>query len=170
MNDIFVLPLINSDKICVISIEDAPVMLKYNWRWDKDNGYISNRVSKNGRSRHRYLHNFIFRKRRGIDHVNRIRLDCRRCNLRPATMSQNNMNRPKQRGESKFKGVFWNKINKNWNVQINTPERKRIHLGVFDDEIQAAKVYNIAAKSFYGEFALLNDTDLVSSNVGMVNA
>jgi hypothetical protein len=33
---------------------------------------------------------------------------------------------------------------------------KRIHLGHFDDLIEAARAYNIAAKKFHGKFSRLN--------------
>lgn len=48
------------------------------------------------------------------DHINRIKLDNRRCNLRSVTQSQNNYNRPLSKlNTSGYCGVFWDKYSKN---------------------------------------------------------
>jgi hypothetical protein len=93
-----------------------------------------------------------------IDHINHNGLDNREANLRPATRAQNSANKLiiKRKGSSsKYKGVNWNKRKKNWRVRICINGR-RIFLGYFDDEIQAAKAYDKAAKKYHGEFASLN--------------
>lgn len=42
-----------------------------------------------------------------------------------------------------------------WRVR-NTFNGKRIYLGSFENEIDAAKAYDEAAKKYYGDFASLN--------------
>ncbi len=92
-----------------------------------------------------------------VDHVNRNGLDNRRSNLRPCNRSKNRSNSIKQKKEttSKYKGVCWDKKSKKWRAQIGI-DKKRIYLGFFEIEIDAAKAYNKAAVEYFGEFARLN--------------
>jgi hypothetical protein len=43
------------------------------------------------------------------DHINHDRIDNRRSNLRPVNQSENNANRQKTRGTSRYKGVYWDR-------------------------------------------------------------
>jgi hypothetical protein len=92
-----------------------------------------------------------------IDHINHNGLDNRKANLRIATHAQNSRNTKKQRPKtaSQYKGVPWNSTLKKWRAQI-TLNGKRISLGCFEDEIQAAKAYDNAARKYHGAFAALN--------------
>ena len=92
-----------------------------------------------------------------VDHINHDGMDNRRANLRAATHAQNTYHRKKRSGatKSKYKGIHWRKENKKWVARIMF-EGKRIHLGSFHTEIEAAKAYDRAAKKYHGEFASLN--------------
>jgi hypothetical protein len=93
---------------------------------------------------------------RFVDHKNCDSLNNRRRNLRLATRSQNIQNRRKKKNTaSQFVGLNFYKPSKRWDSRI-THEGKRIKLGRFDSEIEAAKAYDEAAKKYYGEFARLN--------------
>jgi hypothetical protein len=59
------------------------------------------------------------------------------------------------RQSSQHRGVSWNKQKKKWNVQIKY-DGKRQHLGCFEDEQEAARVYDKAARAHKGEKAKLN--------------
>jgi predicted CoA-substrate-specific enzyme activase len=91
-----------------------------------------------------------------VDHKNNNGLDNRGENLRPATCSQNNCNKAKRKNtSSRFVGVSFDKRRQRWVAYINH-NGKRIWLGWFDSEIDAALAYDAAARKYHGEFARLN--------------
>lgn len=94
-------------------------------------------------------------KGKEIDHANRNTLDNRKSNLRICNRSQNNMNRPKFVGSSKYKGVCWHRRAKKWRATINK-NNKQIYLGLFENEKVAAEIYDEIAIKMYGDFAYLN--------------
>lgn len=92
------------------------------------------------------------------DHINRNGLDNRKQNLRNCTKGENNLNQPAQRNSvSRYKGVYRRKNMKKWAACIKTKGKQK-HLGYFEDEMEAAKAYDEAAKIYHGEFAKLNLT------------
>ncbi len=104
------------------------------------------------------MHREIMHAPKGIlvDHRNCESLDNRRSNLRFATCAENIRNRRKRKNlTSQYLGVHFYKPRSNWESRIQHGE-KRIRLGRFDSEIDAAKAYDEAAKRLFGEFARLN--------------
>jgi hypothetical protein len=93
-----------------------------------------------------------------IDHKNCNPLDNRVANLRLATRSQNMYNKTKTKSKtsSKYIGVCFSKDRNKWEVRIYCQKRK-IWLGRFDSEIDAARAYDRAALKYHGEFARLNN-------------
>lgn len=110
----------------------------------------------NGQVKIEYLHNFILGVK-GVDHINGDGLDNRLANLRPATHQQNlrGFQRKRQCSTSKFRGVYWAKLNQKWAAQIKIHCRAT-YLGLFDSEEDAARAYDAAARNYFGEFAHLN--------------
>ena len=105
-----------------------------------------------------YLARFIVECPLGkvVDHHDRNTLNDRRSNLRICSQRENNLNRPGVLNtSSKFKGVAWSKSDGKWKVITGTKAAK-VYLGSFDDEAEAAKVYNDFAKVHFGPFAYLN--------------
>ncbi|MGA2092856.1 MAG: AP2 domain-containing protein [Sedimentisphaerales bacterium] len=105
------------------------------------------------------MHRVIMKQPRGllVDHQNCNTLDNREANLRPATRSQNQYNRKKIRSKtsSRFRDVCLDKRRKKWCAYIKYGQ-KRVWLGTFNDEIEAARAYDEAAKREHGIFAKLN--------------
>jgi hypothetical protein len=104
------------------------------------------------------MHRFILNppSRMVIDHINGDGLDNRRENLRVCTQRQNCANqRIRRDNTSGYKGVYFNKRDERWVVQIRH-RRERIFVGSFKDKNEAALAYNVAAVHYHGEFARLN--------------
>lgn len=91
-----------------------------------------------------------------LDHINGDRLDNRISNLREATHKQNAWNRKGRNTTSVYKGVYWFKRDSKWKVSIGGLDGKKIHLGMYTDEVEAAKAYDCAARILYGEYARTN--------------
>jgi hypothetical protein len=91
-----------------------------------------------------------------IDHADRDGLNNTSENLRPATRAQQNANtRPSRNSTSAYKGVCWNKQKSRWQVEIRASGRRH-SLGLYDDDTEAAMVYDYCARQAFGEFAYLN--------------
>lgn len=91
-----------------------------------------------------------------VDHINRNRLDNRKCNLRIVTPKENSRNRSKTANTtSKYIGVYWNEKDKKWGTSI-TVDKKIIYLGQFSDEITAARARDEATLKYFGYHGSLN--------------
>jgi hypothetical protein len=123
-------------------------------------GYVTSTVRHHSKGTDRlYLHRLIVNPPDGfaVDHINGDTLDNRCCNLRMASLAQNMANRTSRQDRlSRFKGLNWDRQYSRWIVRISVNKR-RIIVGYFTDEVDAARAYNEAAKIHHGEFALLNE-------------
>jgi hypothetical protein len=85
-----------------------------------------------------------------IDHVDGDGLNRRRKNIRPATRSQNQMNRAAPANNtSGYKGVTLNKKDQKWWAQLNVAG-KRTLIGRFNTAREAALAYDEAAAAEFG--------------------
>jgi len=147
-------------QFAVIDAEDYFRVSQYNWRCTQDGNryYAFTVISLKGRKRKIFMHRFILNAPRHklVDHIDGNGLNNRKANLRLCNHTQNARNRRPNSGcHSKYKGVNWQEGNKKWYAAI-TKSYERIHIGCFDNEIEAARAYDKKAKEFFGEFAYLN--------------
>jgi hypothetical protein len=147
-------------KFALVDAADYGWLKQFNWYADKANvgWYATRNVRTNGEWGHIRMHREIMGAPPWleVDHRNLNGLDNRRSNLRLCTHAQQMRNKRSLRGSSRYKGVYWKKDCGRWRAQIGV-HGKSIHLGYFQNEIDAALAYNEAALDRFGEFALLNE-------------
>ena len=91
-----------------------------------------------------------------VDHRNCDSLDNRRDNLRIVTHAQNMRNRRKRKNtSSRYIGVSFHKKRKHWTANIRR-NGKKIWLGSFKNEIDAARAYDAAVKKYNIKYARIN--------------
>lgn len=91
-----------------------------------------------------------------VDHVNGDSLDCRRSNLRLASVQENSRNSRGRGSVSGFKGVKRAASRRNpWRAYIEM-DCRFVHIGMFSDRESAARAYDAKARELFGEFARLN--------------
>jgi hypothetical protein len=140
---------LSQGKFALVDDEDYDYLMQWKWNFNAQ-GYAVRGVRM-----HRIINstpeNMI------VDHINGDKLDNRKENLRNCTNAQNACNKRKitLNHSSIYRGVSWHKLSKKWTAQIQI-SRKRVHIGRYDTEIEAAMAYNDFAVHYHGEYATLN--------------
>jgi hypothetical protein len=146
-------------KIALVDDEDFKMLNKYKWIADRvDKKFYAARNGLNKNKGHVRMHRQIMNFPIGfeIDHVDGNSLNNQRANLRVCTSSQNKCNAGKQiNNTTGYLGVCFYKRDGNFQADI-TLNKKTHFLGRFTTAIDAAKVYDIAAKKYHGKFAKTN--------------
>jgi hypothetical protein len=149
----------------LIDDKDLNKVKDYKWRVDTYGYVIANQFDHDKkRLPNLKMHRLIVDAEENeiVDHADGNPLNNRRFNLRICTQAQNLANKRKQtykRGAStsKYKGVYFDKQMKKWRARV-TFNKKTIHVGLFVNELDAAKAYDRKAKEVFGEYALTNKT------------
>jgi len=133
-----------------VSDEDYEELSKHSWH-KNGNGYAETTVwRKNTRNPyHIQMHRlilFLTNSKVQADHINGDRLDNRRENLRIVTNKENSRNRTvKSHSKSGFYGVYFMKVLNKYRAFIS-PDKKFLHIGLFDTAEEAALAYNKKAE------------------------
>jgi hypothetical protein len=147
-------------KKIIIDTSDAELIMNfepyYNWCVHK-NGYAYKYYKEYcGKYRTALMHRLIMHpaEEEEVDHINRIRHDNRRENLRICSSQENAMNRTEYSNKTSiYKGV--SKKSNVWHMKIK--KGSEVITRHYTCEIAAANAYNHLALRMFGEFAKLND-------------
>ena len=147
--------------------EDYDKIKNYSWWYDgryviahslKDDKYTTDIIRM-----HRIVMDIEDREDINVDHKNLIRYDCRKCNLRRATDSQNSMNKDySYMSQSGIPGI--RKENNKWVATI-TINKKSIRLGLFEKLNDAINARKSAEDKLFGEFKYdLSNKDIIDES------
>lgn len=153
----------------IIDKEMAQEVNRFNWHANVQPEHIHARKFKGGlKTLQQFiaeLHASEYGKAEQIKQVtfkNKISLDCRVSNInigygRQAVMRNR---KGKRNCTSEYKGVHWSTKPQKWKASIaDTKIDLKVHLGLFEDEIEAAMIYDAAAIVMFEKSSLLNFKD-----------
>lgn len=163
-NGVLCVPLTRG-MMALASVEDKPWIEKYNWSAQRcDKAFYAVRRSvdhPSGKSGLVLMHREVLRMGgdKLVDHQDGNTLNNRRDNLREASTAQNAYNKTRttksRRFQSSSMGVVWHpeaNQSRPWRAYI-TKNRKIIHLGYFETELEAKQARDEAARKLHGVFA-----------------
>lgn len=135
----------------VVDAADAEWLSVYKWHMGEGD-YAQTSIKVDGKWKNRYMHQLILKLEPDGDvcgdHIDRDRLNNRRLNLRESTRITNPQNRtPRTGASSQYRGVSWRSDLSRWVAGVYSG-KKRIHLGYFDREEDAAEAAK-TARSIY---------------------
>ena len=151
----------NKGMTALVDDEDFEYLSQFRWYADIQRGsHYAMRWARleNGKYSNNLMHRELVKCGNGliIDHIDGNGLNNQKSNLRTCTHSQNLRNtKPKRHGNSKYKGVSWNKSHGVFVAKILI-NGKNTYIKQSQNEIEVAKAYDKKAKEIFGEFAWLN--------------
>lgn len=155
---------LTQNKVSLVDDEDYNFLMGFKWYAYKHcNTYYArtNIQCLSGKRATIYMHMLVLDRMLGYeegvsvsDHKDRNGINNQSYNLRRVSRNLNSHNK-KISGKSKYRGVSWHKRSNKWQSRIGT-DGVEIYLGMFDNEQDAAHVFDEAAREIYGDNAVLN--------------
>ena len=145
-------------KVAIVDAADYDWLSSFKWAANQKPGgvYACRNVKRKNILMHRMIMNAPVGK--FVDHIDRNGLNNRRCNLRLCSFAENIRNTKGWGKTSRYKGVTRRKKDKKWISSIRY-NNKFHYIGYFENETDAARAYDKAARKFFGQFAYLNFPD-----------
>jgi hypothetical protein len=142
----------------LVSEEDFKELNKF--KWYLRNNYVCCKINNKMWSMHRYIMikilNSNITSKIPIDHINNIRYDNRRINLRISTHSENSRNKnKKENSTSQYIGVSYYKKTGIWKMSIKIPNSKPF-MAYYKNEHWAGYHYNLCCIQYKFNTAKLN--------------
>jgi hypothetical protein len=144
----------------IIDLADVPIIVGWNFYANRDHhGHWSVRAwlgsQADGSREYSQLHTILTGYAQ-TDHRDGNPFNNCRANLRECTSAQNQANRTLQASNtSGYVGLHWVKSSRKWRAQIAVNGVNQ-HLGLFDDKVDAALAYDMAAREYHKSYACLN--------------
>ncbi len=142
----------NTDNYTIIDTEDYDKIKDYCWH--EHRGYTTSSRT-NGEIGEYRIHQLIMNIPKGMeaDHINRNKLDNRKCNLRVCSHADNSKNRGiRICNTTGYTGIFFKKSSNRYHASIYS-NGKSIFLGSFKNKQDAINVRHEAEIKYFGEFA-----------------
>lgn len=167
---------VDAPKFALVDDEDYDYLMQFNWCAIKGGHtfYATTTIKQpDGRRMMTQMHRLILKvtdKKIFIDHKDHNGINNQRSNIRICNYALNNCNKIAQiSSTSKYLGVSWHPYKRKrkdgsylhygyWEAVLGKG-KIQYRLGLFKDEILAAKAYDAKAKEIHGEFANLNFPD-----------
>lgn len=137
-------------------VDDADFEWLNQWHWIYDGLYASRnqylgKIKGKYKYKKIYMHRLVNDTTEGLltDHINQDKLDNRKSNLRTGNKKLNSINRGLQsNNKSGYRGVAWDKINRNWQAKIKVNQRN-INLGRFSSKDEAIEARKLAEAIYF---------------------
>lgn len=151
---------LSKGKFVKVDDEDFEYLDQWKWYCSKS-GYAVRTVNKlTGPNKTTHMHRVVNKTKKGRDtlHLDDDTLNNQRHNLRSGTRGENlHMAGSNRNTKSKYKGVTWHKGVGKWQVQMQASYVTR-YIGMFEDEDEAARAYDRAARKYFRGSYFLNFT------------
>jgi hypothetical protein len=158
---------LTSGEYALIDAEDAELVQARRWQPHDTGTTVYVRATVKPKV---YLHRLIMGFPAGeVDHRNRDSFDCRKANLRQATRHQQNINRSSPTPASGYRGVETLRSGR-YRARIKYWGQMVRGAAIFADPIEAAREADALALRYFGQFAVLNFPDSLTTFGGVIGS